>query len=63
MQAELDETLEKQVLIVPVRAAEGIEGIVAKREDEMGQLRREVDKLNVVISDSQNSAHRNPDHS
>ncbi len=62
MQAALDQALENQVLIVPVRAAEGIEGIVAKREDEMRQLRQEVDKLDAVISDSQNLAHRNPDH-
>jgi hypothetical protein len=61
MQAALDQALENQVLIVPVRAAEGIEGIVAKREDEMRQLRQEVDKLDAVISDSQNLAHRNPD--
>ena len=62
MQAALDQALENQVLIVPVRAAEGIEGIVAKREDEMRQLRQEVDKLDAVNSDSQNLAHRNPDH-
>jgi hypothetical protein len=55
MQAALDQALEKQVLIVPVRAAEGIEGIVAKRKDDIGQLRREVDKLDAVISESQNS--------
>ncbi|KAH9985813.1 hypothetical protein BJV74DRAFT_886171 [Russula compacta] len=59
----IDEALETQVLIVPVRAAEGIEGIVAKRKDEIGHLRREVDKLDAVISDSQNSAHRSPDDS
>jgi len=52
MQAALDEALEKQVLIVPVRAAEGIEGIVTKRENEMRQLRQEVDKLDAVISES-----------
>jgi hypothetical protein len=63
MQAALDQALEKQVLIVPVRAAEGIEGIVAIREDEIRQLRREVDKLGAVISDAQNLAHRNPEHS
>ena len=63
MQDALDQALEKQVLIVPVRAAEGIESIVAKRGDELGQLRREVDKLDAVISGSQNSPHRNPDHS
>ena len=63
MQAALDQALEKQVLIVPVRAAEGIESIVANREDELGQLRREVDKLDAIISGSQNSPHRNPDHS
>jgi hypothetical protein len=55
LQAALDLALEKQVLIVPVRAAEGIEGIVAKRKDEIGQLRLEVDKLDAVISESQNS--------
>ncbi len=55
MQAALDQALEKQVLIVPVRAAEGIEGIVAKRRVEVGQLRREVDKLHAACSESQNS--------
>ena len=55
LQTALDQALEKQVLIVPVRAAEGIEGIVAKREGERGQLRREVDKLDAVISESRHS--------
>jgi hypothetical protein len=55
LQAALDQALEKQVLIVPVRAAEGIEGIVAKRKDEIEQLKREVDKLDVVISEPRNS--------
>ena len=55
LQAALDEALEKQVLIVPVRAAEGTEGIVEKREDEIEQLRREVDKLDIVISEPRNS--------
>jgi len=50
----LDEALETQVLVVPVHAADGVEEIIAKREDEIGQLRREVDKL----SDSQNLADR-----
>jgi len=63
VEAALDQALEKQVLIVPVRAAEGIESIVTKREDELMQLRREVDKLDAVISGSQNSPHRNLDHS
>ena len=54
LQATLDQALEKQVLIVPTRAADGIEGIVAKRKDEMAQLRLDVDKLPVTISDSQN---------
>ena len=48
----LDQVLEKQVLIVPVRAAEGIEGIITKRKDEIGQLTQEVDKLN---AESRNS--------
>jgi hypothetical protein len=60
MQAALDDALEKQVLIVPVRAADGIEDIVARRENEIGQLRREVDKLDAVISGSEISAYRNP---
>jgi len=55
LQAALDQALEKQVLIVPRRAAEGIEGIVAKRKDEIGQLRREVDELHAAISESQKS--------
>ena len=41
-----------------MRAAEGIEGIVAKREDEIRQLRREVDKLGAVASESSNLAGR-----
>lgn len=57
LQATLDQALEKQVLIVPTRAAEGIEGIVAKREDEIGQLRLDVDKLPVTTSESQNPSH------
>jgi len=58
VEAALDQALETQVLIVPVRAAEGIESIVAKREKEIGQLRQEVDKLDAVISDSKTLAHR-----
>jgi hypothetical protein len=54
LQATLDQALEKQVLIVPTRAAEGIEGIVAKRKDEIGQLRLDVDKLPATIFESQN---------
>jgi hypothetical protein len=46
-----------------MQAAEGIEGIVVKREDEITQLRKEVDKLGAVISDSQNSADRSADSS
>jgi len=49
VQIALDEALETQVLSVPVHAAEAVEEIIAKREDEIGQMRREVDKL----SDSQ----------
>ncbi|KAI0256400.1 hypothetical protein BJV78DRAFT_1273232 [Lactifluus subvellereus] len=60
VQAALDEALEKQVLIVPMQAAEGIESIVVKREDEIRQLRREVDKLGAVASDTQNLADRGP---
>jgi len=45
VEATLEQALEKQVLIVPTRAAEGIESIVAKRKDEMEQLRLDVDKL------------------
>ena len=41
-----------------MRAAEGIEGIVAKREGEIRQLRREVDKLGAAASDSSNLAGR-----
>ena len=37
-------------------AAEGVEEIIAKREDEIGQMRREVDKLYGEVSDSQNLA-------
>ncbi|KAF8499617.1 hypothetical protein F5888DRAFT_1802113 [Russula emetica] len=54
VEATLDQALEKQVLIVPTRAAEGIEGIVAKRKDEIGQLRLDVDKLPATISEPQN---------
>jgi len=61
VQAALDQALEKQVLIVPMQAAEGIEGIVVKRQDEIRQLRREVDKLGAVTSDSQNLEDRSPD--
>ncbi|KAI9510941.1 hypothetical protein F5148DRAFT_1147222 [Russula earlei] len=48
----LDQALETRVLIVPTRAAEGIEGIVAKREDELKQWRRDVNELDAVIPDS-----------
>ena len=51
-QVTLDQALEKQVLIVPTRAAEGIESIVEKRKDEIGQLRLDVDKL--PATESQN---------
>ena len=54
LQATLNQALEKQVRIVPTRAAEGIEGIVAKREDEIEQLRLDVDKLSTTMSESQN---------
>jgi hypothetical protein len=54
LQATLDQALEKQVLIVPTRAAEGIEDIVAKRKDEIEQLRLGVDKLLTTMSESQN---------
>ncbi len=54
-QAAIDQALEKQVLLVPTRGAEGIEGIVVKRKDEIEQLRREVDKLHAAASESQNS--------
>lgn len=54
LQATLDQALEKQVLIVSTRAAEGIEAIVAKRKDEIGQLRLDVDKLPATTSESQN---------
>ena len=52
LQATLDQALEKQVLIVPTRAADSIEGIVAKRKDEVVQLRLDVDKLPATISES-----------
>jgi hypothetical protein len=54
LQATLNQALEKQVLIVPTRAADGIEDIVAKRKDEIGQLRLDVDKLPATTSESQN---------
>jgi hypothetical protein len=54
LQATLDQALEKQVLIVPTRAAEGIKAIVAKRKDEIGHLRLDVDKLPATTSESQN---------
>ncbi|KAI9442631.1 hypothetical protein H4582DRAFT_1929692 [Lactarius indigo] len=54
VQTALDEALETQVLIVPVHAANGVEEIIAKREDEIGQMRREIDKLDTEVSDSQN---------
>ncbi|KAI9428389.1 hypothetical protein H4582DRAFT_2092362, partial [Lactarius indigo] len=53
VQTALDEALETQVLIVPVHAANGVEEIIAKREDEIGQMRREIDKLDTEVSDSQ----------
>jgi hypothetical protein len=53
LQAALDQALEKQVLIVPTRAADGIEGIVTKRKGEIGQLRLDVDKLPTTMSESQ----------
>ena len=54
LQITLDQALEKQVLIVPTRAAEGIKSLVAKRRDEIGQLRLDVDKLSATTSESQN---------
>ena len=36
LQATLNKALEKQVLIVPTQAADGIEGIAAKHKDEIG---------------------------
>ena len=54
LQAALDQALEKQVLIVPTQAADGIEGIVAKRKHEIEQLRLDVDKLPATMSESQN---------
>lgn len=54
LQATLNQALEKQVLIVPTRAAEGIERIVAKRKEEIGQLWLDVDKLPTATSESQN---------
>ena len=62
MQTALNEALETQVLIIPVQAAEGIEEIVAKREDEIGQMRREIDKLDTEVPDSQNLADRRDVH-
>ncbi|KAI0268870.1 hypothetical protein BC834DRAFT_968281 [Gloeopeniophorella convolvens] len=54
VQAALNEALAKQVLAVPVQAADGIEELVAKRRDEIEQLRQEVDKLEArVNTDSQ----------
>ncbi|KAF8260964.1 hypothetical protein EI94DRAFT_1810985 [Lactarius quietus] len=58
VQTALDEALETQVLSVPLHAAEGVEEIIAKREDEIGQMRREVDELDTGLSDSQNLADR-----
>ncbi|KAH9046088.1 hypothetical protein EDB84DRAFT_742205 [Lactarius hengduanensis] len=63
VQTALDEALETQVLIVPVHAADGVEEIIAKREDEIGQMRREVDKLDTEVSDSQNLTDRRDIHS
>ena len=54
LQATLNQALEKQVLIVPTRAADGIEDIVAKCKDEIGQLRLDVDKLPATTSEYQN---------
>jgi hypothetical protein len=54
LQTTLNQALEKQVLVVPTRAAEGIERIVAKRKDEIGQLWLDVDKLTAATSESQN---------
>ncbi|KAH9062455.1 hypothetical protein EDB87DRAFT_304621 [Lactarius vividus] len=63
VQTALDSALETQVLIVPVHAADGVEEIIAKREDEIGQMRREVDKLDTEVSDSQNLTDRRDVHS
>jgi hypothetical protein len=46
-----------------MQAAEGIEGLVVKRQDEISQLRKEVDKLGTVISDTQKLADRGSDSS
>ncbi|KAI9455427.1 hypothetical protein BJY52DRAFT_1121925 [Lactarius psammicola] len=63
VQTALDEALETQVLIVPVHAADGVEEIIAKREDDIEQMRQEVDKLDAEVSGSQNLADRGDIHS
>ncbi|KAI0295845.1 hypothetical protein B0F90DRAFT_1669978 [Multifurca ochricompacta] len=54
VQVALDQALETQVLVVPVRAAEGVEEIIARRQDEIVQLRQDVDKLDKVSSNPPN---------
>ncbi|KAI0279483.1 hypothetical protein BGY98DRAFT_1185979 [Russula aff. rugulosa BPL654] len=60
VEATLNQALEKQVLIVPTQAADGIEDIVAKRKDEIGQLRLDVDKLPAATLNLKSIAHRVP---
>ncbi|KAI0043668.1 hypothetical protein FA95DRAFT_1681772 [Auriscalpium vulgare] len=48
VEGALDETLEKQVLVVPIKASEGIEEIVARRADEIEVLKAEVSQIESV---------------
>ncbi|KAI0066128.1 hypothetical protein BV25DRAFT_1821019 [Artomyces pyxidatus] len=52
----LDKALETQVLVVPVRACEGIEELVAKRRDEIDILKGEVGKIESTMLESKGSS-------
>lgn len=44
--------MEKQVLVVPVTACEGVEALVKKRKDEVGALEDEVEKLEDALTET-----------
>lgn len=51
-QVELDKTMEKQVLIVPVTACEGVEALVKRRRVEVEALEDEVEKLEDALKET-----------
>lgn len=52
MQVELDKTMKKQVLVVPVTACEGVEALVKRRKVEVETLEDEVEKLEDALKET-----------